>query len=97
VAAFAGLVPRIRDSGTLMRGRARLSELGTSRLRKTLYFPAITALRFNPLITAFVSDCLFRVKVNVGCGYIDKEAAPSGLRCLKSQQPFDPTFRELNL
>jgi transposase len=53
VAAFAGLVPRIRESGTSLRGRARLSKVGSSRLRKSLYYPAITALRFNPLIKAF--------------------------------------------
>ena len=49
VAAFAGLVPRIRESGSSVRSRARLSKVGSSRLRKSLYFPAITALRFNPL------------------------------------------------
>jgi transposase len=50
-AAFAGLVPRIVESGTL-RGRSRLSKLGPGRLRKALYFPAIAALRFNPTIRA---------------------------------------------
>ena len=50
-AAFAGLVPRLHESGTL-RGRTRLSKLGPSRLRKALYFPAIAALRFNPTIRA---------------------------------------------
>lgn len=48
-AAFAGLVPRLVESGTL-RGRARLSKIGPGRLRKALYFPAITALRCNPTI-----------------------------------------------
>lgn len=50
-AAFAGLVPRLHESGTL-RGRARLSKIGSSRVRKALYFPAIAALRFNPTIRA---------------------------------------------
>ena len=50
-AAFAGLVPRIAESGTL-RGRSRLSKMGPGRLRKALYFPAIAALRFNPTIRA---------------------------------------------
>ena len=50
-AAFAGLVPRVRESGTL-RGRPRLSKLGPGRLRQALYFPALTALRFNPSIRA---------------------------------------------
>jgi transposase len=50
-AAFAGLVPRIQQSGQ-WRGRTRLSKLGPGRLRKALYFPAITALRCNPTIRA---------------------------------------------
>lgn len=50
-AAFAGLVPRLVESGTL-RGRARLSKIGPGRLRKALYFPALTALRCNPTIRA---------------------------------------------
>jgi transposase len=50
-AAFAGLVPRIQQSGQ-WRGRARLSKIGPARLRKALYFPAITALRCNPTIQA---------------------------------------------
>ncbi len=37
VAAFAGLVPRIRESGSSVRSRARLSKVGSSRLRKSLY------------------------------------------------------------
>jgi transposase len=50
-AAFAGLAPRIRESGT-MRGRPMLSKIGPSRLRHALYFPAIAAMRFNPSISA---------------------------------------------
>jgi transposase len=50
-AAFAGLVPRLVESGTL-RGRSRLSKIGPGRLRKALYFPAIAALRYNPTIKA---------------------------------------------
>ena len=53
-AAFAGLVPRIRESGTL-RGRPALSKLGSGRLRKALYFPALAALRFNPTIRAMAA------------------------------------------
>lgn len=50
-AAFAGVVPRVRESGTL-RTRAVLSKMGSGRLRKALYFPALTALRCNPAIRA---------------------------------------------
>jgi transposase len=43
-AAFAGLVPRERQSGQ-RHPRAHLSKLGTPRLRYALFFPALTALR----------------------------------------------------
>ena len=52
VAAFAGLAPRIRQSGTSVRGRACLSKTGSARLRRALYFPAMSALRFNPAVRA---------------------------------------------
>lgn len=55
VAAFAGLVPKIRESGSSVRGKPRLSKVGSPRLRKCLYFPAMTALRWNPLIAAVES------------------------------------------
>jgi transposase len=48
-AAFAGVVPRLQESGT-WRGRSRMSKLGPGRLRKALYYPALTALRWNPSI-----------------------------------------------
>ena len=50
-AAFAGLVPRLVESGTF-RGRSRLSKIGPGRLRKALYMPAVAALRWNPTIRA---------------------------------------------
>lgn len=54
-AAFAGLVPRVRLSGTSVRARGVLSKLGSGRLRKALYFPAIVAIRFHPGLRAFAS------------------------------------------
>jgi transposase len=51
-AAFAGLVPRDRQSG-LVRRPARLSKLGSAHLRQALYFPALAAMRCNPLLRPF--------------------------------------------
>lgn len=48
VAAFAGLVPKIRQSGSSLRGRAILSKRGSPRLRHALYFPAITRASTGP-------------------------------------------------
>ena len=52
VAAYAGLVPRERQSGSSVRGRTRLSKIGNARLRRALYWPAITALRCSPFFQA---------------------------------------------
>lgn len=52
VAAYAGLVPRERLLGTSVRGRTKLSKIGNARLRKALYFPAITALRSLPVLSS---------------------------------------------
>jgi transposase len=93
VAAFAGLVPRIRESGTSVRGRARLSKVGSSRLRKSLYYPAITALRFNPLIKAFGLRLSAQGKSKMLIiGAAMRKLLHLAYGVLKSQQPFDPTF-----
>ena len=51
-AAFAGLVPRDRQSGQ-RRPRAHLSKLGSPRLRYAMYFPALTAMRVQGPVQAF--------------------------------------------
>jgi transposase len=53
VAAFAGLSPRERRSGTSIHGRPRLCKTGNARIRKALYMPAMVALRFNPILRTF--------------------------------------------
>ena len=53
VAAFVGLNPKHRQSGTSVQGRSRLSKMGNAALRTAFYMPAITAKRYNPVIKAF--------------------------------------------
>lgn len=55
VAAFSGVVPRVRQSGTSVRRRGALCKVGPGRVRKALYFPALTALRWNPTIRIFAA------------------------------------------
>lgn len=52
VAAYAGLSPKRIESGK-MKGMTKLCKFGNARLRKALYFPAIVAIQFNPLIREF--------------------------------------------
>jgi transposase len=50
LAAYAGLNPSIRQSGTSVHSRGSVSKVGSARLRKSLYFPAMSALRYNPCV-----------------------------------------------
>lgn len=45
IAAWAGLTPSLFESGSSVRGRARMSKQGNGRLRQALYMPAVTLLR----------------------------------------------------
>jgi len=52
--AFAGLDVTERISGTSIHGKPHISKAGSKRLRTALYLPALSAMRFNPLIKRFV-------------------------------------------
>jgi len=45
--SYAGLDVREKVSGTSVRGIARISKKGNTRLRKALYLPSITSIRWN--------------------------------------------------
>ena len=51
--AHAGLAPRQRVSGTSVRGKTQLCKMGNARLRRALYMPTMSAIRYNPHIREF--------------------------------------------
>ena len=53
VAAFAGLSSQTKFSGTSVRGSGKICKTGNARLRKALWWPAITAMRCNERLRAF--------------------------------------------
>jgi len=93
VAAYAGLVPRERQSGTSVRGRTRLSKIGNARLRRALYFPAITALRCSPFFQTWAESLRQRgkCKLSVICAVMRK-LLHLAYGVLKTGQPFDPEW-----
>jgi transposase len=93
VAAYAGLVPRERQSGSSVRGRTRLSKIGNARLRRALYFPAITALRCSPFFQAWAKGLQERgkSKMSVICAVMRK-LVHIAYGVLKTGKPFDPEW-----
>jgi transposase len=96
VAAFAGLVPRLRESGKSVRGRPRLSKMGMPRIRRSLYFPAITALRCNPVIKAWASRLRERGKCEMQIiGAVMRKLIHLAFGVLKSGKPYDPLHAQI--
>jgi transposase len=52
LSAFAGLSPKLRQSGTSLNGKAHLCKMGSGRARAALYMAAGSAARFNPDLKA---------------------------------------------
>lgn len=91
VAAFSGLVPRLRQSGSSLRGRARLSKVGSPRIRHALYFPAVTAIRCNPVIKAWAKGLRERGKCEMQIiGAVMRKLIHLAYGVLKSGKPYDP-------
>jgi transposase len=93
LAAFAGLAPRLHESGSSIKRKARMSKTGAPRLRKALYFPAIAAIKYNPYIKA-VS---VRLKERGLCpmqiiGAAMRKLVHLAYGVLKSGKPFDPAL-----
>jgi transposase len=93
VAAYAGLVPRERQSGSSVRGRTRLSKIGNARLRRALYFPAITALRCSEFFQSWARGLQERgkSKMSVICAVMRK-LVHVAYGVLKNGKEFDPQW-----
>ena len=93
LAAYAGVTPRQFRSGTSVHKRTQISKCGNPRLRAALYFPAMVALRHNPVVRAFGE----RLRAN---GLPPKAVVVAAIRkllhlvygVLKSGRPFDPNY-----
>jgi transposase len=91
-AAFAGVVPRVCESGTL-KARGRLVKIGPGRLRKALYFPALAALRFNPTLRALQTRLRAAGKPNmVIVGAAMRKLIHLAFGVLKSGRAYDSTY-----
>ena len=94
--AYAGLNPRLRESGSSVRGRPSLSKLGNARLRRLLSVPALAGLQHNPILAAQSARLAARGKP----GKVRVAAVMRKLLCLclgvlRSGQPWNPTGRPL--
>lgn len=92
-AAFVGLTPAHRISGSSVHGKPHISRRGSARLRKALYWPAITALRCNPVIQHFAQRLQARGKHKMAIiAAAMRKLIHIAFGVLKSGKPFDPAL-----
>jgi transposase len=91
LAAFAGLTPQEHQSGSSVQGKTRLCKIGSRRLRKALYFPALNLIRRCPEIAAFRQRLLEAGKTKMQVvGAVMHKLIRVIYGVLHSEQPFDP-------
>jgi transposase len=97
VAAFAGLTPCLKESGTSVRRRGRMSKEGSALLRKMLYMAALQAVKrpsnaFHKMYRAFVA----RGKAKMcALGAIMHKLLRVAFGVLKHQTPFVENFAKI--
>jgi transposase len=93
LAAYTGLTPSRHESGSSVRGRSSLSKTGRVAFRQALFFPAVNARRWNPLIRTFCLRLEERGKcpMVIICAVMRK-LVHLAYGVLKHQQPFDPNY-----
>lgn len=91
--AYAGPTPERHESGSSIHKRSRITRIGSRHLRKILYMPALSGLRYNPSLQAFYQRLVDR----------DKAKKPALVACmakllrivfavLTHRKPYDASF-----
>lgn len=95
LAAYLGLIPVERQSGTSVLGRARLSKAGPARMRAVLYMAAVVAIRYNPHVKALYERLLARGKSKMSAlGAAMRKLVHLCFGVLKHQQPYQPNWTQ---
>lgn len=97
VAAFLGVVPVEKNSGTSVRGKPRLSKIGPPKVRAKLYLASLCGLRFNPMMKAMYKRLCQRGKVKMcAIGALMRKLVHWCYGVLKTQKPFDAEYLSLD-
>ena len=92
-AAFAGLAPAEFRSGKSVHKHTRLSKAGNRRLRQAVYFPAVTAIRHNPLVKSLYERLIASGKARMAAiGAAMRKVLMLAFGVLRTRQRFDASW-----
>jgi transposase len=88
--AYAGLDPRVYDSGSSVHKKVRISKAGNRRLRRALFMPALVAVRYEPHLRSFYQRLVRAGKTKMQALVAVMRKLLHGLYgMLKYRQPYD--------
>jgi transposase len=92
-AADVGLTASHFQSGTSVRKRSKISRMGKAAIRSAMYYPAISAIQFNPLVRP-LTERLEAKGMHKGAIRVAamRKLIHIAYGVLKSGQPFDPAY-----
>ena len=97
LAAYLGLVPVERQSGSSIRGRARLSKAGPARIRAVLYMAAVVATKYNPHVKAVYDRLLAKGKAKMAAiGAAMRKLVHLCFGVLKTRMPYQADYAKIS-
>lgn len=98
LAAFIGVTPKQKTSGSSVRGRTMMCRMGSRAMRAALYLPSVSAGENNPLLNAFKKRLLATgMSKMAAIGAIMRKLVHLMYGVLKSGKPFDEKFLQKRL
>ncbi|MFA6989537.1 MAG: IS110 family transposase [Candidatus Gastranaerophilaceae bacterium] len=91
--AHAGLAPREFQSGSSVHGKPRICKTGNHRLRKALYMPALSTIRYNKQLSEFYQRLLSKGKLKmVALVAVMRKMLVMSIAILNSGKPYDENW-----
>lgn len=98
LAAYCGLTPRERQSGSSVHKKPCLSRVGNARVRRAIYMPAVSSIRFNPVLREFYLGLVGRGKQKkAAVGAVMRKLLHIVYGVIKHKHPFDPDYARRNV
>lgn len=92
-AAFLGVTPRQRTSGSSLKGRTVISRAGSTALRAALYMPSLVARRHNPILHRFAQRLAATgMAKKAVIGAVMHKLAHLIFGVIHNGKPFDPNY-----
>ena len=91
--SYVGITPTIRESGSSVRGRSRISKVGNKKLRNLLFLCAFSACKYNKNCRAIYERIIAKGKSKkLALIAVANKLLKQAFAIVKSGLPYDENF-----